>query len=452
MTDAPLTVAISAEAPLAGRARWALGVLLRTADVAWREVAPGSRAAVGYGTAGRRLTLPHDAGAWAPSPSPPAAAHDPAAQAFWWLARVEEGAELAGPGDHDAHGRFAFAASALAALPGHLPAPVDDAAATLRDALGLRRRRWPGDAPFALALTHDIDTPWRYTVAGLRAIALRGAAAARHRRGVDARSAAAALAAAPVHLARRSDPWSNADAIAGLERAHGASSTSYLLAGGEAPEDGDVVARRRGTPRYARAALACGGHVGLHGSYRASIEPRRVADERAAAAAAAGVPVDAIVDHRYHYLRHAPRTAWRDLAAAGFTSDASLGYAERPALRAGTSWPYPAWDAVAERPLPLVVVPLALMDATLEPRYLDVDPARPRRRSSSTRSSTGSPSSAAARACCGTTTSSARPAPRRSPRSTSACCAGRASAVPGSPTPARSRATPSAGDAPPRRG
>src|SRR6188472_4034054 len=73
---------------------------------------------------------------------------DELAAAFFHLARIEE---LAGP--RDRHGRFFAASSVLD--------PLDPPLERLRRELGLPAP-WYGSARFAVALTHDVDVPWRW--------------------------------------------------------------------------------------------------------------------------------------------------------------------------------------------------------------------------------------------------------------------------------------------------
>src|SRR5690606_30523141 len=102
---------------------------------------------------------------------------------FWQLARVEELA-----GERDRHGRFPAAASSLD--------PLDPPLERLRARLGLEPPRWAG-ARFAVALTHDVDVPWRWTRIGVRGAAARLRDDVRARRGGAAAREARALGAMP---------------------------------------------------------------------------------------------------------------------------------------------------------------------------------------------------------------------------------------------------------------
>lgn len=351
--------------PLRRRAVWALESLLAATGVRWKLAGNDETAQIGYGCEGTILSLDHDPTAWSFTDEEPVG--DDVARVFWWLARVEE--QLAPPDAFDRHGRFRAAASALVSE--HTAAPVDEIVLSLRAALAdtsiaAERPSWPAGHRFAVALTHDIDIPWLWSPGSVRR-ALR-----RARRGERSwTETAAALAAMPIWRLRGDDPCCNARHIGALEARHGASSTSYILHGHHAPADGPAAAYARGGERYRADVVASGGVLGLHGSYTTSEVPERLEQERASLAEVAQTNV---VDHRFHYLRHRPVDHWPMVAAAGLRSDASLGHAERPGFRAGCSFPFRAWDHERDEPTDLVVVPLAFMDATLEPRYLDLDP------------------------------------------------------------------------------
>src|SRR5262249_4255778 len=150
-----------------------------------------------------------------------------------------------------------------------------------------------GDARFAVALTHDVDIPWRWTSIGIRGAAARLRHGALHEAG--------ALARLPLHRVRGTDPnWRFAE-IAAAERAHGAlGSTFYVLAGhghradGAAPEVYDTL-----RPKLVEELLASGSEVGLHGSYLAADELDRLAAEAETLRGLGG----SVEGHRYHYLR-----------------------------------------------------------------------------------------------------------------------------------------------------
>lgn len=297
--------------------------------------------------------VPYDPAAWEQVERGELPVQDEIAAGFFHLARVEER-----DGPRDEHGRFRAEWSCLD--------PLDPPLERLRRSLGVQ------DGGFAVALTHDVDTPWRWTRIGLR-----GAAARVKRHTLQARVApavreAAALAAVPFHRLRGTDPNWRFDQIVAQERRTGAhGSTFFVLAGHHDPHDGaapETYDELR--PRLVQTLLDAGAEVGLHGSYTAADDPIRLAEEKSELEKLAG-PVDG---HRYHYLRGDPH---RNIAGLDFRYDTTLGFPDAVGFRAGIARPFHPWDFEREAPAGVLEIPLAAMDATLaEERYLGLSAKR----------------------------------------------------------------------------
>ena len=323
------------------RARWVLDTL------GARELAVG-------------VDVPLDPEAWAQVERGERPEGDELAQAFWDLARLEErGAE------RDRHGRFPAALSAFD--------PLDPPLERLRARLGVEPPRWSG-ARFALALTHDVDRPWRWTRRGIRNSAGRLRARAFAGAGREALREARGLAAVPVHRLRGTDPNWRFARMAELEAARGARSSYYVLADHSHKEDGfapETYERLR--PRLVETLVELGAEVGLHGTYLSAEQTARLAAEKEALEALAGP----VAGHRYHFLRIDPHANLAPLAELGLRYDTTLGFADAPGFRAGIAHPFRPWSEELGGPLPLVEVPLALMDTTLaEPQYLGLTAAQ----------------------------------------------------------------------------
>lgn len=326
---------MSVPAQVERRARWVLDT------IGAREVVLGE-------------DLPYRAEAWAQVGRGERPDGDDVAEAFFHLARVEE---LRGP--RDRHGRFPASASCLDLL----DPPLDG----LRARLGVEPRRWGGGARFAVALTHDVDTPWRWTGIGVRGAAARLKSHALAGRGRAALQEARALSAVPVHRLRRTDPNWSFERVLAIERERGASSTFFVMAGHRHAADGaspETYDRLR--PRLVETLKAGGAEIALHGSYTAAADPRLLAQEKEALGRLAGE----IEGQRYHYLRLDPHANLAPLEQLDFTYDSSLGFAGAVGFRAGISQPFRPWDLERDRPLDLVEIPLAAMDATFDERYL----------------------------------------------------------------------------------
>jgi hypothetical protein len=297
--------------------------------------------------------VPYNAAAWERVERGERPSGDDLAEGFFHLARVEER-----NGPRDEHGRFRAEWSCLD--------PLDPPLERLRRKLGLEH------GGFVVALTHDVDSPWRWTRIGVRGAAARFKRNALQARIAPALREATALAVAPVHRLRGTDPnWRFAE-IVNEERHHGASgSTFFVLAAhhdahdGAAPETYDEL-----RPRLVETLLETGSEIGLHGSYTAADDRTRLAEEKTKLEALAG----RVDGHRYHYLRGDPH---RNIPRLDFRYDTTLGFPDAVGFRAGIARPFHPWDFERDAPADVLEIPLAAMDATLaEERYLGLSAKR----------------------------------------------------------------------------
>jgi hypothetical protein len=281
---------------------------------------------------------------------------DELAEAFFHLARVEER-----KGAHDEHGRFRAAGSSLD--------PLDPPLERLRRRLGVEPPRW-GGARFAVALTHDVDTPWKWTSIGLRGAAARAKADLLRGRSRSALREVRSLAGWPIHKASGTDPFWSFDRILADERRSNASSTFFLMADHAHELDGPgAESYERLRPRLVETLLDGAAEVGLHGSYSAADDGTRLAAEKEQLEQLAG-PVRG---QRYHFLRLDPQRNFTHLEAAGFIYDSTLGFNDAPGFRGGLAHPFRPWDFERDAPRDIVEVPLAAMDVTLSAeRYLNL--------------------------------------------------------------------------------
>jgi hypothetical protein len=293
---------------------------------------------------------------------------DSVASAFWHLSRWEER-----PGSaRDPRGRFP--ASAALADPER---PVADALAVrLRAAVGAPTP----ERTFTVALTHDIDTPRRWWGGrALRGAMARARAAGVERRRRDLTAELRGLAEWPVHRLRGTDPNWAFQRIREIEAAHGGRSTHFVMTGHTHAADGaSPAAYERVRAAVVAQVLEQGDELALHPSYEASERTELIEQQRRRLAELAGREVDGV---RFHYLRHQAHGSLAELDRLGFAYDSSHGYGDRPGLRAGLSHPYRPFDLAADRPLRMLELPLAVMDATLAERgYLGLAPAEGLRR------------------------------------------------------------------------
>lgn len=211
-----------------------------------------------------------------------------------------------------------------------------------------RFRYWPDGAPFAAALSHDVDR--------LRAPKRREMLRACFRiskGGARARYKFADVLRGPFTF----DPL---PAIWEAEEGAGGASTFFLGASRRGPMD-YAYGLEEATPLI-RELAARGREVGLHSSFYTNADGGALAEEKDFLARAAGGEVAGV---RGHYLRLGGEAGWGAVAAAGFDYDASFGLAGEVGWRGGAALPYRPFDAEADEAYDFVEIPPAVMDGTL---------------------------------------------------------------------------------------
>jgi peptidoglycan/xylan/chitin deacetylase (PgdA/CDA1 family) len=245
--------------------------------------------------------------------------------------------------------------------------------------------RWPGGAPFALCLTHDVDSVARHhvPVASVREAVRRlsgdGSTAARV--GELAR-VSAKFALQRRRLGGGTDPRWSFERWLRAEDAHGFHSTFFTFPSHVArPHACDANYRYSDPVRFEGRAMRCdamfraiadaGWEIGLHGSYHSATDAEILRGEREALERAIERPV---VSTRQHYLHYDPARTPAVHEAAGFRADSTQGFNRSIGFRAGTAFPYRCWDWTASRATSVLEVPQHVMDGALfAPFSLDYD-------------------------------------------------------------------------------
>ncbi|MFI5206750.1 MAG: hypothetical protein ACHQU8_03405 [Gemmatimonadales bacterium] len=279
--------------------------------------------------------------------------------------------------ERDRHGRVPPAVNTLVAAGMERHPIVSEAAVRLREAVlasaGRRPVRlvvpWPGGKRWAAAFTHDLDIValWpAFTLLRLAELAGKGRLVA------CARVLGAALAAL------LGDPIGRG--VAGLlerERIAGIRSTWFILCGTptfRAMRAGDLTyaPESKAAREILNAIAAAGDDLGLHGSFATMDEDGAFTAQRARLAGLVGREIAGV---RQHFLRMRPGTTHRAMREAGFTYDASLGFADRNGFRLGVADVVPLWDAERETAIGLDEVPLCWMDRALS-KYRGIEDPR----------------------------------------------------------------------------
>lgn len=244
--------------------------------------------------------------------------------------------------------------------------------------------RWPGTAPFALCLTHDVDILHKYNrelspvMEGLGRV-FRGD----DRLRVAARTAklAAEWMATRVGPLAGPDPLWRMDEWADLEDRFGFRASYFFV-----PERlsrahfYDMTYRYSDRLRYRGRTLrvrdmmrelgTAGFDVGLHGSYFSYVDAGVLREQKSQIERCIEAEVTTTRQHYLHF--DAVRTP-RAQAAAGLRCDSTQGFNTSIGYRAGASLPYFCWDHEDEHPLPLLEVPMILQDvAFFEPGTMEL--------------------------------------------------------------------------------
>jgi hypothetical protein len=238
---------------------------------------------------------------------------------------------------------------------------VTQAAAALRAAVAQAAGRrpvrylapWPDGKRWAAAFTHDVDVVagWPAFTA-LRLVELL-------RKGELTRANRVLRAALS---ARRTNPaWQGMVDVLAAEREAGVVSTWFLLCGtptfatmraGDLTYSPDSLTVKR----LLDALAAAGCEVGLHGSFATYNNAEEFLQQRRRLEALGG----AAVGVRQHYLRMWPGKTQRAMRWAGFSYDATYGFADRNGFRLGVADIVPAWDVSGLDEVPLIWMDRAL--------------------------------------------------------------------------------------------
>jgi len=287
------------------------------------------------------------------------------ATTFFMLSRWEETVSPA----LDAHERFPASAS-VAVTHGFLDHPiVDELAMALRawiQVLAPSTELRPVRA--TVALSHDVDR--LRSVRGFRGGVRRLAGDVLRRRSLSALSASVQQLRREWRDHSVAPAWAGVLDLARRSRAAGLSGTFFFLAAPQSDADGDY---RVDSPRVAalvKQLAGAGFDIGLHGGYHTQRDGAELARQRRRLSNVIPVRMS-----RQHYLRFRTPDTWRALVEAGIEVDTTMAYADREGFRAGTCHAFRAFDVERDEVLPLVELPLIVMDVTLR-SYRQLSPAR----------------------------------------------------------------------------
>lgn len=170
---------------------------------------------------------------------------------------------------------------------------------------------------------------------------------------------------AVVLLGGRKDPFDRYDELGDILRNGQADRViAFVLMRGQGDND---HACSHGDPRFQARVMAMHRtiEVGLHPSYASSVDRAIAVEDRSRLEGITQVPITL---SRQHFLRWELPDTLRELEAAGFREDHTLGFSDRVGFRAGTCTPFPYYDLDHDRVTELMLWPFMTMDSALHDR------------------------------------------------------------------------------------
>ena len=208
---------------------------------------------------------------------------------------------------------------------------------------------YPEARPFAICLTHDIDTVYR----PLRSKILDILCA------LKSGDLTQAGYIAPQLCSKKRPEW-NFSEIVDLEASYGACSSFYFLALEEG--DRDYAYAIEDLEQDMGTLLDRGWDIGLHGGCEAYRDSEQLQREKRYLERILNRTVDG---YRNHFLKFRVPDTWELLEQAGFRYDTTLGYPDSIGFRNGMCHPFQPFNIHTNREMEILEIPLAVMDRTL---------------------------------------------------------------------------------------
>jgi hypothetical protein len=221
------------------------------------------------------------------------------------------------------------------------------------------RRRWWGTAPWAIALTHDVDRLHRFPhgrppiLEVARSLVGRAALGGPRLRGLldDYLQ---------TFSHRKADEFDCLEEVAAWELSAGIHAGYYFLGDSTGQYGADYVADATDVVVKMKTIESLGHEVGFHAGFWAYTNADLFHGELSRLQSA-GVT---ITGGRQHYLRWQTPTTWRLWECEGLAYDATLGYSSAAGFRCGTCFPFHPYDIENDREMAISEWPLMFMDAT----------------------------------------------------------------------------------------
>ncbi len=167
------------------------------------------------------------------------------------------------------------------------------------------------------------------------------------------------------------DPYDTFDFVLDLCDKYGLAPVFFILFGKRGVYDNNISNTKKRFHQLIRE-LNARARVGIHPSYGSHVNFSILENEIATLSGVAGKKINLC---RFHFLKFDLPASYRKLLQYGITDDYTMGFADQPGFRAGTSRSFNFFDLENNAETALRVHPFALMDGTLLD-YLRLDNAQ----------------------------------------------------------------------------
>ena len=220
----------------------------------------------------------------------------------------------------------------------------------------VRKYPWAFDKPFAVALTQDVDLTRKYGLKQLGKFLVTGKLRDFGRGAAE-------------FISGRNSYW-NFSELLNIYRQNEWRATFFFLARSREGKGYRYNISHRKFRRLFAGILAEGHRIGLHSSRFAFDFPERISGEKEKLERILKNPVTGV---RQHFLRLTFPQAWDIFRQAGFRYDSSCGFNEINGFKAGTSFPFRAFDWTENVNYDLYEIPFSIMDYPLVEQETDFD-------------------------------------------------------------------------------
>lgn len=215
------------------------------------------------------------------------------------------------------------------------------------------KTEFPGSKKFAVCLSHDIDLLYNRSTRAVNFFQT----ANQFRKGKIGESA---YHFQSIFKKQRNSVW-QLEHLYRIENEFNARSTNYFLS--LRPGERDFNYHLSEIRDIFDLTKSQRGEIGLHGGHEAWCSFEKILQEKQQLEAACG---EKLLGYRNHFLRFDTPTTWQFLAAAGFRYDTTFGFADCAGFRNGLCHPFFPKLATTGEVLPILELPLHIMDATFD--------------------------------------------------------------------------------------